>query len=403
MRLWWKEYIHEWRMNVFIILQMVVVLFFVNEEVSFLAEQWGQLNSLTETGENLYFYENALATIGETAENRETASSWEDFRYAGEKLAELDGMEGIAYAAETYCQIDGYRNKISEEDYVTNMNMNSLLWKGIQYPLAEGRWFQEQDDTDDLLQVVIGGGLSEKYSVGDSFDLIYDNDVQRTAIVIGDLGTEFYILDNTYMYSAKGETVDVYVTLHGEDEDLLLSNDTRWFDELQDEAVYPSSSALLKIKPGSGLTSYEKYGVLSSFDQIMENTKERCDNYVIDAINYNAAWILVILFGVVGVAYMTAQKRRYTWGIYLLLGMSGKRLLGRLLLQNLLTYVLGTVAACLADPLISDILNYEAAEITMANVIAMGVLTAIMFIVSFLCNLYIRQIEPKEILTQTKE
>ena len=397
MLLWWKEYIHEWKMNLFIILQMVVVLFFVNTQVSFLVEEWGRLNSLTKTEDNMYFYENAIATIGGDA------GFWEDFQYAEKKLAELDGMEGIACAAETSCQIDGYQNKITIGDYIQNANMNPLLWKGMQYPLEKGRWFQEQDAGDDILQVIIGGGLSERYKVGDSFTLLYDNDIKREALVIGDLGTDFGMLDNACTYTAAGETVDVYVTQHGADEDILLSNDTRWFEELQEEAVYPSTSAMLKIKPGTDLTVYEKYGVLSSFDTIMENTKERRDGYVMSAINYNAIWIIVIIFGVAGVAYLMAQRRRYVWGIYSLLGMSGRQMLGRLMLQNLLTYVLGTVAACLAAPYISNILNYAVAEVTMENVIAMGVLIGILFAVSYLCNLYIGQVEPKEILTQTKE
>lgn len=54
MLLWWKEYIHEWRMNLFIILQMVIVLFFVNTQVSHLVEEWGKLNSLLKTEDNLY-------------------------------------------------------------------------------------------------------------------------------------------------------------------------------------------------------------------------------------------------------------------------------------------------------------------------------------------------------------
>lgn len=395
--MWWKEYIHEWRMNLFIILQMVIVLFFVNTQVSHLVEEWGKLNSLLKTEDNLYFYENALATIcGSTG-------SQKAFQYAEKKLAELDGMEEIAYAAEVSCQINGYQNRITTDNYISNLNMNPLLWKGIQYPLVEGRWFQEQDAIDDMLQVVIGGGLSEKYKVGDSFILVYDNGIKRNAIIIGDLGTDFDILDNAYMYAAAGETIDAYVVQHGADEDILLSNDARWFEELQDEAAYPSSSALLKIKPGTDLALYEKYGVLSSFDKIMKNTRERCDGYVINAINYNAVWILVILFGVMGVAYLSAQKRRYILGIYSLLGMSGKQLFDRLLLQNLLTYVLGTIASFLIAPYISGILNYAVAEITIANVIAMGVLTGILILVSCLCNLYIRQIEPKEILMQIKE
>lgn len=312
-------------------------------------------------------------------------------------------MEEIAYAAEVSCQINGYQNRITTDNYISNLNMNPLLWKGIQYPLVEGRWFQEQDAIDDMLQVVIGGGLSEKYKVGDSFILVYDNGIKRNAIIIGDLGTDFDILDNAYMYAAAGETIDAYVVQHGADEDILLSNDARWFEELQDEAAYPSSSALLKIKPGTDLALYEKYGVLSSFDKIMKNTRERYDGYVINAINYNAVWILVILFGVMGVAYLSAQKRRYILGIYSLLGMSGKQMFDRLLLQNLLTYVLGTIASFLIAPYISGILNYAVAEITIANVIAMGVLTGILILVSCLCNLYIRQIEPKEILMQIKE
>lgn len=397
MLLWWKEYIHEWKINLFIIVQMVFVLFFVNGTVSSLVEEWRGLNCVEKTEDNLYFYWNALATIGGNA------GDWERFHYAEGKLAELNGMEGVVYAAQMWCEVEGYENGVTSDNGAANYNMTPLLWKGIQYPLKEGSWFQEKDAEDDTFQVIIGGGLSKKYHVGDTLTLDYDGGIRKEALVIGDLGTDFYMLDNGSVYNAAGGYIDAYVYQCTEEKNILLSNDTEWFKEFHEQAVYPSSSTMLRIKEGADLAGYEEYGVLTSFDEIMGNTRERCNHFVLDAINYNAVWILIIMFGAVGVAYLTAQRRRYVFGIYSLLGMSGNKMIGRLMLQNLLTYVLGAVVACLADPYLSNLLNYEVTTITQADVVTMGILIGVLLVISYLCNLYIKKIEPKEILTQTRE
>ena len=61
--LWWKEYIREWKRNLFLVLQMVIMLFFVNSEVSFLEREYAYLTYVTGTDNNLYFYENAMGTL----------------------------------------------------------------------------------------------------------------------------------------------------------------------------------------------------------------------------------------------------------------------------------------------------------------------------------------------------
>lgn len=397
MMFWWKEYVREWKVNLFIIIQMVLVLFYVNTQITFLWEEWNILNSIQKSQDNLYFYQNALSTICEGIVEEE------NFQTAEKELKQLDGMEGIAYAAGMYCGVEGYQNEMNPESVVENYNMTPLLWKGIRYPLKEGRWFQETDAEDTTLQVIIGGGLSQKYRVGDTIVLDYGEGTPKEAFVIGNLGSDFYMLNNDCSFSAEGGYVDTYVKMYTEQEDILLSNDKSWFQEFQNEASYPSSSVMLKVREGADFTEYEKYGVLFSFDKIMENTEQRCKRFVMDAINNNAVWILVIIFAVASVAYMTAQRRRYVWGIYSLFGVSGSKMLGRLMLHNLITYILGAITACLAAPSIGYLLNYQIPIIRGIHVMAMGILIALLLGISYVCNRYIRRIEPKTILLQTKE
>lgn len=99
--LWWKEYIREWRKNLFLVIQVVVMPFFVNSEVASLEQKYASLTYVTGTGNNLYFYENAMGTL---------TDDWgfEGFRHAVEKLEGLDGLEEIAYQARVNCAVEGY-------------------------------------------------------------------------------------------------------------------------------------------------------------------------------------------------------------------------------------------------------------------------------------------------------
>lgn len=392
MLLWWKEYFHDWKMNLFFILQIVFVLFLVNIQVSFLAEEYNKLNFATETESGMYFYQNAMGVLTD-------AIGYDGFVHAKEKLNQLDGFEGIAYQAYMFCELDNYKNDVTLDRTVENINLSPLLWRGLAYRLESGRWFQEKDAKEDILQVIIGGGLSKKYKIGDTLTLNYQGETKKKAVVIGSLGTKFYMLQESF--NIEGIYLSRYAGEYTENNDIILSNNENWFEDFHDTAVYPTMSTMVKVNKDADLSEYKKYGVLSSFDEVMHNTRERCKNFIWNSICDNGLWILVILFGVIGTSYLTSMKRRYLWGIYSLLGATGNRLLVRLLLQNALTYFIGGIASILLFPYIANFLNYTT-KFTMINIIATVLLIGILFLISYLCNQYIKFIEPKEILNQTK-
>jgi len=394
MLLWWKEYLGEWKLNLFLIIQIVFSLFLVNSSVSSLVGEYAQLSFATETESDMYFYQNAMGVL---------TDEWglEGFTRAVDAMSRLDGFEGMAYQASLECEVAGYENKVSQNTMVNSVYLSPLLYKGLMYHLKDGRWFQEKDEGTDRLHVVIGGGLSEKYRVGDILTVEYDGKPSKEALVIGDLGTKFYLLSDS-SYASGGRYLSSYAAMHGREEDFLLLNNEKWLGEFCNDAVYPSVSTVIKVKKGSDLSVYETYGVLASFDEVMQNTREQCKNFTKDAVRDSGIWILVIIFGGIGTSYLIAKKRRYLWGVYSLMGMKGNRLLLRLMSQNVLTYLLGGAAAIVLSPYIAKVMNYWS-EITVVNIIAVAVLMGIMLLINYLCNRYIKYIEPKEILNQTKE
>ena len=397
MLLWWKEYAKEWRTSLFLVLEMVLVLFWVNARVSDCVSEYGALSFAEVTDSNMYFYQNAIGVLRDDL-------GYEGFRHAEEKLRQMDGLEEVAYETSVGCMVEGYQN--SAEDAfgeIVHRNLSPQMWKGLQYRLGSGRWFNGQDAEDGILQVIIGGGLSKKYQVGDTITINYDQyGIRKEALVVGVLAEGFYLLEESF--GIGGKYLASYAGGPYKDRcDFILSNDTVWEEEVRDLAEYPYLSVMVKLKEGTDLSVYKKYGVLASFDEVMANTRERCRGFIWEAINDNAIWILVIIFGVFGTSYITARNRRYSWGIYSLLGMTGNELLRRLMLQNALTYLLGGIVACVAAPHLSRLLNYEYYGFGIENAIATGALIAVLFAVSYLCNWYIRWIEPKEILNQVKE
>lgn len=221
--------------------------------------------------------------------------------------------------------------------------------------MEDGRWFCGQDASEDVLQVIIGGGLSEKYKTGDTLTLDYGEGKKREGLVIGSLGTDFYMLGDSG-FGTGDRDLGSYVSGDG---DVVLSNDGEWFSWFGEQAVYPALSIMVKIREGADLSKYARYGVLTSFQQVMENSREKCRNFIWDAVvRGESIWIFAVVFGVFGVSYATAESMRRTWGIYSLLGMTGNQLLGRLMLQNIFTCLAGGIAANIVAPYFAHALNY---------------------------------------------
>ena len=390
MTLWWKDYFRNWKVNLFMILQILFVFALLNIQIYSIMFSYNQLKFAEMKDDNLYIYQNAMGVLSDEF-------SYDSFENAKQVLMGIPGMEEVGYQAQALdVEIKDYIP--DEEEMETNLNILSpLMWQGYQYRLEEGRWFTESDSQDAQLQIIIGGLMSKKYKVGDHLTLQLECG-NRDAVIIGDMGPECYMFD--FNYWSFGQTFsDNAQMVSG---DVILTNDVQLEEELREDLSYPALSTLVKIKEGSDMTPFEKYGRLVSFDKMWDNTKEESDEFAWIVFKDNAMWILVIIFGIAGTSYLIAKKRRYQWGIYSLLGVSGNRLLANMMLQNLVTYSLGMGIIIAFYPIVTRI-SFIEVKFSKENWFATIILFGIIFIVSYLCNHYIRHIEPKEILTQTKE
>ena len=134
-----------------------------------------------------------------------------------------------------------------------------------------------------------------------------------------------------------------------------------------------------------------------------QETEEELRDFTKEAIEESIIWVVVIIFGIIATAYLVGKKRRYVWGIYLLLGEKPEQLLKMHMLNNLINYVAGVIISLLIVYQIYLRDEMSPAGISRYHIIVDAVFIFIMLIISLLSNAYIMKLEPKEILTQTKE
>ena len=104
MKLGIKDYISEWKITLFIIIQVVVALFWINGEVSILADEYHSLNCVESTEKGVYYYSNVLGVNGSIGD-KETLDKTID------KIKGFKGYESVGFQADAYCQVSGYKNK----------------------------------------------------------------------------------------------------------------------------------------------------------------------------------------------------------------------------------------------------------------------------------------------------
>lgn len=101
MKLGIKDYISEWKITLFIIIQVVVALFWINGEVSMLADEYRSLNCVESTKKGVYYYSNVLGVNGSVSD-RKTLDKTID------KIKGFKGYESVGFQADAYCQVSGY-------------------------------------------------------------------------------------------------------------------------------------------------------------------------------------------------------------------------------------------------------------------------------------------------------
>lgn len=142
--------------------------------------------------------------------------------------------------------------------------------------------------------------------------------------------------------------------------------------------------------------------ILVSFEEMEQETEKELHDFIKEAVEENLMWVVVIVFGIIATSYLVGKKRRYVWGIYLLLGEKPEQLLKMHMMSNAINYIIGIIAGLFIYQIYPRD-EISPAGISRYHIIVDAVFIIIMLIISLLSNAYIMKLEPKEILTQTKE
>lgn len=185
----------------------------------------------------------------------------------------------------------------------------------------------------------------------------------------------------------------------------IFVNHTKIFNMVKREGFgHSTAHCIVKLNKNADKKFLSQYGKLVSFDEMKQETSADISNFIKDAAVEGVVWTVVIIFGIIATGYLISKRRRYVWGIYLLLGITPNKLLGVTMLNSGITYVIGIITSLAVYQWYSQ--REEMASGTVIHpyhIITGLIFFAIMMAVSLLNNLYILKIQPKEIVTQTKE
>ena len=180
---------------------------------------------------------------------------------------------------------------------------------------------------------------------------------------------------------------------------------TKIFNDLKKfKFGYSNANCIVKLDKKADKEHLSGYGKLVSFEEMKQQTERSIQTFIKESVEEDILWAVVIIFGIIATSYLIGKNRRYVWGIYLMLGEKPKKLLKIHLISNAINYIIGVIAALVTYKIMYK--NEEVSSKTDINQYHIMIdlfFLVIMMAVSLISSLYILKIEPKEILTQTKE
>ena len=247
---------------------------------------------------------------------------------------------------------------------------------------------------------MVGGALSDKYSIGDKIKIKLATDETYELEVVGMLAEHCDRLDLCGLMASE----NMYSFMVECENDIFINhNDV--FRSIKTEGLgHATAHCIVKLDKNADKKFLSDYGKLVSFDEMLQKTKEDLYTFLKEAAVEGIVWTVVTIFGIIATSYLIGKKRRYAWGIYMMLGEKPNKLLAFHMANNSITYLLGAVASLLVYEIYYRLANESVmSDIGIYHIITDLAFLAAMIIISLLANLYILKIEPKEILTQTKE
>ncbi len=390
--MWRKEYLACIKNNLFIVVQICLALALINYQVGYITWMVERLSSIEGTDEDTYFYQYAMAAGG-------VWDMVEDYTEVSKKIRSLPDIKDMGEIFDFSVSVEEGSVKKTDEEEVIKLNaMDSIVTAAVTYRMEEGRWLTEDDRDGEVIYAVLGGELAKRHRIGDRISVELEPGVNYEMEVVGKLPENCWTVDmNTLMAGQK-----IYSFMQPSNNDIFVNHKKVFKDAKKSGFGRSNAHCIVKLQKDADKEYLSGYGKLVSFEEMEQDTEKEFHDFVKEAIEENLMWVVVIVFGIIATSYLVGKKRRYVWGIYLLLGEKPEQLLKMYMVNNVMNYIIGVILALLIYQ------NYLRVENSMTDIsgyhiIVDAVFILVMLIISLLSNAYIMKLEPKEILTQTKE
>ena len=390
--MWRKEYLACIKNNLFIIVQICLALVLINYQVGNIIWMVERLSGIEDTDKNTYFYQYAMAAGG-------VWDGMADYEEVCEKIRSFPGIEDMGETFDFTVSVEeGSVKKTDEEEVIQLQIMDSIVTAAVTYRMEEGRWLTESDRDGEEIHVVLGGEIAKRHKIGDRISVELEHGLNYEMEVVGKLPENCWLVDMNTL--TADQRIDSF--MQPDNNDIYVNHEKVFSYAKAGGFGRSNANCIVKLQKDADKEYLSDYGKLVSFKEMEQDTEKELHDYVKEIVEENMMWVVVIVFGIIATSYLMGKKRRYVWGIYLLLGEKPEQLLKMLMKNNAINYIIGVIAGLFIYQI------YPRDEISPTgigryHIIVDAVFILIMLIISLLSNAYIMKLEPKEILTQTKE
>lgn len=394
-KMWMREYLSCILGNVFVVVQICLALFLVNIQVGTIVLETEHLNSMAATDSDTYLFQYAMAAAGLYGVEA-------DYEEVCGKIRSLPGVAGMGELFDQSVSVAGDSEKYPDNEY-SMIGMDSIVTSAVTYRMKEGRWLNEGDREGVMIHIVLGGAIADRYSIGDILTIELENEESSQNYeveVVGKLADHCNVLDLCCLSAEQDMNSFMQERMNG-----IFVNHREVFGKMKKDGFgYSTAHCVVKLDSDADKDFLSGYGKIVSFDEMKRELKEWLHGFLAEAVEEMILWVVVIIFGIIASSYLVGKRRRYVWGIYLMLGEKPGHLLKIQMVSNGIAYTAGALISLAAYRCYYSSMEISMmADISRYHIITDLIFLAIMLVISLVSNWYIMKIEPKEILTQTKE
>lgn len=302
--------------NLFFVIQCILVFLLANSTISsilyggFVGRYYTNLDK-----DKTFFLSSAVS-------NNVQFGDPEGFCQLVEDISVISGVNGVGYQMEESFLAG------KNEDMIVHAFILSRDMASIEYPLSQGRWFDEESFSNGQTQVILGGEIANFYKVDENI-ILYQRImmdgiwkyVPVEAKVIGKMRAPAFALTLNY-----ASTQPEYTNMFEPYSSLILTNDQSLI--CPDEVRYPLLSLLIFADQNADMQVLKEelgyFGQPFDFNEVDEFYRAAVSFRLANQLPTTGIMVLGILFGVVGITYLGIYQNMKSVAVYYLYGMSRK-------------------------------------------------------------------------------